>query len=138
MGFGYEDVAKINPRIIYCSLNGYGQSGPYATAAGYDAVIGGEAGMTRVSGDPDRPPVRAGPPVTDQMTAYHAAGALLAAVVSRQKTGKGCYIEASMFDVQVAADTYHATAWLNSGVQYDRKGESRSVSVTAFSLSHQG
>jgi succinate--hydroxymethylglutarate CoA-transferase len=101
LGLGYDAVKEVNPSIIYASISGYGQTGPYATNPGYDAVVGGEAGIVYATGEPDRDPVRPGIPVTDLMTGFGAVKAVLAGLISKMKTGKGMYIDVAMFDVQV-------------------------------------
>jgi len=88
----------------------------------YDAVVGGEAGLVHATGEPDRAPVRPGIPVTDLMTGFNAAIAMLGALLSKQKTGKGMYIDVSMFDCQVAAMSNLASSWLNAGVEVVRVG----------------
>ncbi|KZO91427.1 CAIB/BAIF family enzyme [Calocera viscosa TUFC12733] len=122
LGLGYETVKAVKPDIIYCSITGYGQTGPYRRTPGYDAVVGGEAGIVHATGERDRPPVRPGIPVTDILTGFNATIALSAALLSRQKTGEGLYVDVSMFDCQVAAMTNLASAWLNGGVEAIRVG----------------
>ncbi|KAL8280312.1 hypothetical protein RQP46_007229 [Phenoliferia psychrophenolica] len=122
LGLGYEAVKALKPDIIYASITGYGQTGPYSKAPGYDAVVGGEAGIVHATGEPDRAPVRPGIPVTDILTGFNAAQSLLAALISKIKTGKGMYIDISMFDTQLAAMSNLASAWLNGGVEAVRVG----------------
>ncbi|KAM0747698.1 CAIB/BAIF family enzyme [Meredithblackwellia eburnea MCA 4105] len=126
LGLGHEELKKTNPEVIYCSITGYGQTGPYRTWPGYDAVIGGEAGLVFATGEPDRAPVRPGIPVTDLSAGYNAAIACLGAYVQKLRTGKGVYIDVSMFDVQVAAMTNLASAWLNGGQEVVRVGTGHS------------
>ncbi|PVF98487.1 CoA-transferase family III [Serendipita vermifera] len=89
MGLGYEQCRALNPSLIYTSISGYGQSGPFATAAGYDVVIEAEAGLMHITGEPDGPPCKVGVAVTDVSTGLYAHGAILAALLSRQRTGEG-------------------------------------------------
>ncbi|PPR07106.1 hypothetical protein CVT24_010942 [Panaeolus cyanescens] len=89
MGLGWEDCQKLNDGLIYASITGYGQTGPYRTAAGYDVIIEGEAGLMHITGEPDRPPSKVGVAATDIATGLYAHGAIMAALLSRSKTGKG-------------------------------------------------
>ncbi|QRV92617.1 CaiB/baiF CoA-transferase family protein [Ceratobasidium sp. AG-Ba] len=89
MGLGWDDCKKINPRLVYASITGYGQTGPYRQAAGYDVVIEGEAGLMHITGEPDGPPCKVGVAVTDISTGLYAHGAIMAGLLSRQQTGKG-------------------------------------------------
>ncbi|KAF7296454.1 CaiB/baiF CoA-transferase family protein C7orf10 [Mycena chlorophos] len=97
MGLGFEDCRKINPRLIYASITGYGQTGPYRTAAGYDVIVEAEAGLMHITGEPDRPPSKVGVAATDIATGLHAHGAIMAALLSRQKTGEGVWIDCNLF-----------------------------------------
>jgi succinate--hydroxymethylglutarate CoA-transferase len=101
LGLGYEDVRVIKPDIVYCSITGYGQDGPFRTSPGYDAVVGCEAGLVYATGEPGRSPVKPGGTVTDFNTGFSAVKAILASLFARQRTGKGAYLDISMFDVQV-------------------------------------
>lgn len=111
-------------------LEGYGQTGPYRKAAGYDVVIEGafaclalswhvlrppllgEAGLMHITGEPDKPPCKVGVAVTDISTGLYAHGAILAALLSRQQTGKGLWIDCNLFDTQVCAPSHAFSAWL--------------------------
>jgi crotonobetainyl-CoA:carnitine CoA-transferase CaiB-like acyl-CoA transferase len=88
-------------RLIYCSITGYGQNGPLAHKAGYDFAIQAEAGLMSITGEPDAEPQKVGVAVTDLMTGVYATTAILAALHERGRTGRGCHIDASLFDVQV-------------------------------------
>ncbi|KAF7968349.1 hypothetical protein HWV62_30905 [Athelia sp. TMB] len=100
MGLGWEDCKKINPRLIYTSITGYGQTGPYQQAAGYDVIIEAEAGLMHITGEPDRPPAKVGVAATDIATGLYAHGAIMAALLSRQQTGKGVWIDCNLFESQ--------------------------------------
>ena len=118
-GLGYTDLAKLNPRLIYCSITGFGQTGPYARRAGYDFAIQALGGLMSVTGERDgRPgagPQKVGVAVTDVMAGLYAAIAVLGALVQRHGTGRGAYIDLALLDVQVAALANVALNYLVSG-----------------------
>lgn len=122
MGLGYPDCSAINDRLIYASITGYGQTGPYRTAAGYDVVIEGEAGLMHITGEPDRPPSKVGVAVTDISTGLYAHGAIMAALLSRQKTGKGAWIDCNLFESQIAGLANIASNYLIAGKEAHRHG----------------
>ncbi|KAI0074041.1 CAIB/BAIF family enzyme [Panus rudis PR-1116 ss-1] len=124
MGLGWEDCKKINPRLIYASITGYGQTGPYRTAAGYDVVIEGEAGLMHITGEPDGPPCKVGVAVTDIATGLYAHGAIMAALISRQQTGKGVWIDCNLFESQIAGLANIASNYLIAGKEAGRHGTS--------------
>src|SRR5690242_20114010 len=86
-GLDYVAVSKINPRLIYCALSGYGQTGPYRDRGGFDLVLQGEGGLMSVTGEPGRPPVKSGVPIIDFGASAHAAVGILAAYIARARTG---------------------------------------------------
>ena len=98
LGLGYEDVCAVNPNIIYASISGFGQSGPYSGKAAYDAVAQAMGGMTYLTGYPDAEPVKVGPAISDAATGVHTAVAILAALHHRTQTGEGQYIDVAMMD----------------------------------------
>jgi crotonobetainyl-CoA:carnitine CoA-transferase CaiB-like acyl-CoA transferase len=98
LGFGYEDVAAINPRLVYCSISGYGQSGPRSRRPGYDVVIQGESGLMDVTGFPDGEPTRVGIAVTDYLAGLYAVQGILLALIERQRSGKGQQIDLALYD----------------------------------------
>ncbi|MGD8661440.1 MAG: CaiB/BaiF CoA-transferase family protein [Desulfobacterales bacterium] len=103
LGVGYETVQKVNPKIIYCSITGYGQSGPFRDRAGHDANYLGYAGVLDLIGEADRPPSIPGVPIADMAGgSMNAAIGILLALFARQNTGKGQYIDISMTDGMVA------------------------------------
>lgn len=122
MGLGYEDAKKINPSIVYASITGYGQTGPYANAAGYDVIIAADAGMFHITGEPDRPPVKIGVAMTDLTTGLYVHGAIMAALLGRGKTGQGVHIDASLFESQVASLVNVASSYLVAGKEANRWG----------------
>ncbi|KAL4250559.1 CoA-transferase III family protein [Abortiporus biennis] len=122
MGLGWEDCKKINPRLIYASITGYGQTGPYRKAAGYDVIIEGEAGLMHITGEPDGPPCKVGVAVTDVATGLYAHGAIMAGLISRQQTGKGVWIDCNLFDSQLAGLANIASNYLVGGKEASRHG----------------
>jgi crotonobetainyl-CoA:carnitine CoA-transferase CaiB-like acyl-CoA transferase len=101
-GLGAASLQKLNPRLIYCSITGYGQTGPLAQKAGYDFAIQAEGGLMSVTGEAGAEPQKVGVAVTDLMTGVYATTAILAALHERARTGRGRVIDAALFDVQVA------------------------------------
>jgi crotonobetainyl-CoA:carnitine CoA-transferase CaiB-like acyl-CoA transferase len=114
-GLDYASLAGRLPRLVYCSISGYGQTGPRRTQAGYDAVIQAEAGLMSVTGEPDGPPVRLGLPIADIVTGMFAAQGITAALLARTHTGRGQQIDLSLFDAAAALLTYQASAYLATG-----------------------
>lgn len=101
-GLDATSLQAINPRLIYCSITGYGQNGPLAHKAGYDFAIQAEAGLMSITGNQGEEPQKVGVAVTDLMTGVYATTAILAALHERERTGRGRHIDAALFDVQVA------------------------------------
>ncbi|KAJ7134478.1 CAIB/BAIF family enzyme [Mycena epipterygia] len=122
MGLGWEDCRKINPRLIYASITGYGQTGPYRTAAGYDVIVEAEAGLMHITGEPDRPPSKVGVAATDIATGLYAHGAIMAALLSRQQTGAGVWIDCNLFETQIAGLANIASNYLIAGTEASRHG----------------
>jgi len=102
LGFGYEAVRDINPRLIYCSISGYGQTGPAAHLSGYDPVIQAECGLMSITGFPDGPPTRSGIAVTDFLAGLYANQGILLALLDRVRTGHGQHIDIALFDSMVS------------------------------------
>lgn len=102
LSLSYEIVSGINPAIIYCSLSGYGQTGPYRNRGGFDLIAQGEGGLMAVSGEAGRPPIKAGVPVVDFGAGAHAVIGILAAEIARRQTGQGQFVDISLLDVPVS------------------------------------
>ncbi|KAM5158017.1 succinyl-CoA:glutarate CoA-transferase [Mantella aurantiaca] len=122
MGLGYEDVKKTAPHIIYCSITGYGQSGPLFKRAGYDAIACAMSGLMHITGPEEGDPVRPGVAMTDLATGLYAHGAIMAGLLQRSKTGKGMHIDCNLLSSQVACLTHVAANFLNGGVEAKRWG----------------
>jgi len=115
VGFGYDAVNEINPRIIYCSITGYGATGPMAHEVGVDVVVAAEAGLIGITGEQDRPPSKVGVAITDILTALFAQGAIANALYHREKTGKGQKLDLSLFESQVSTLFNLSQSYLVSG-----------------------
>jgi crotonobetainyl-CoA:carnitine CoA-transferase CaiB-like acyl-CoA transferase len=121
-GLAYEDISRINPRIIYASITGYGQTGPRARQLGYDTVVQALTGMMTLTGDADRPPTKVGVAWIDVMTGLSAVIGILAAVAARDKCGRGQHIDISLFDVGMSALIDAAQDYLHHGHVQTRSG----------------
>jgi crotonobetainyl-CoA:carnitine CoA-transferase CaiB-like acyl-CoA transferase len=122
MGLGYEALSSTQPSLIYCSISGYGRTGPYADRAGYDVVIQGEGGMMGITGPVEGPPSRVGVPIVDITTGMFAATSILAALRARDLSGEGQLIDISLFDTQSALLTNVASNYLVGGMAPARLG----------------
>jgi len=125
-GLDYDSLKKINPRLIYCSITGFGQDGPYAKRAGYDFLIQAMSGLMSITGEKDgRPgagPQKVGVALTDVLTGMYATTGVLAALASREQTGEGQHIDVALMDVQVACLANQAMNYLVSGNSPTRLG----------------
>ena len=121
-GLDWESLRAVNPRLIYCSITGFGQDGPYAHRAGYDYIIQGMSGLMSVTGEPDGQPQKVGVAVVDVFTGIYAATACLAALHQRAATGLGQSIDMALFDVATAVMANQAMNYLASGVAPRRMG----------------
>ena len=125
-GLDYASLKEINPRLIYCSITGFGQTGPYAPRAGYDFLIQGMGGLMSLTGRPDgaegEGPIKAGVALTDVMTGLYATVGVLAALAHRERTGQGQYIDLALLDVQIACLANQAANYLIGGMVPRRMG----------------
>ncbi|GGX77780.1 CoA transferase [Litchfieldella qijiaojingensis] len=121
-GLDYASLATINPRLIGCSITGFGQDGPYAHRAGYDFVIQAMGGLMSVTGEPDGMPMKTGVAITDVMTGLYATIGVLAALDERERTGRGRHVDVALLDVQVATLANQALNALVSGRNPQRQG----------------
>ncbi|WP_395003779.1 CaiB/BaiF CoA transferase family protein [Cypionkella sp.] len=121
-GLDYASLQAINPKLIYCSITGFGQTGPYAHRAGYDFIIQGMAGLMSVTGEPQDQPQKVGIAVTDVFTGVYAATAILAALVQRGRTGMGQHIDMALMDVATSVMSNQALNYLTSGVAPKKMG----------------
>jgi len=136
-GLDYDSLAAANPRLIYCSITGFGQTGPYAPRAGYDFLVQGMGGLMSVTGPPDNAadgepgagPQKVGVALADVMTGLHAAIGVLAALAEREKSGRGQHIDLALLDVQVACLANQAASYLAAGVVPRRMGNAHPAIV---------
>lgn len=122
LGLGYEDLKEQFPRLVYCSITGFGQTGPYASRAGYDFLAQGMGGIMSLTGTPEGAPMKVGVGITDVMCGMYAAVAILAAIRHRDATGEGQSIDVSLFDTQVAGLINEGMNYLISGQAPERQG----------------
>jgi formyl-CoA transferase len=122
MGLGYEQIKAVNPGIIYASVTGYGQEGPYRDLPGFDFIIQAQGGVMSIIGDPDGPPMKVGVAIVDITAGLFASSAILAALHYRVKTGIGQYIDIALLDSQVAWLANQASNYLISGQVPRRMG----------------
>jgi crotonobetainyl-CoA:carnitine CoA-transferase CaiB-like acyl-CoA transferase len=114
-GLDYASLSKENPRLIYCSITGFGQTGPSAARPGYDLMAQGMGGIMDLTGAPDGEPQRAGVPVADIFTGVYSAVGILAALAQRERTGRGCLVDTALLDSQVGVLANQALNYLVSG-----------------------
>lgn len=122
LGLGYEDLRKLNPRLIYCSIAGYGRGGSEAARPGYDLVVQGEAGLMAMNGEAHQPPLKFGVAAVDLMTGMSAAQAVLAALYERERTGVGRHVQMALFDCGVMITSYYGLEALHLGEDPPRYG----------------
>lgn len=132
-GLDYAALSALNPRLVYCSITGFGQTGPYAHRAGYDFLIQGMGGLMSITGKPDGEPgggpVKVGVALTDILTGLYASTAILAALQAREHTGRGQHIDLALLDVQVACLANQGMNYLYSGKVPERMGNSHPNTV---------
>ena len=135
LGLGYPDLHHLYPKLVYCSISGYGRTGPYAERPGYDAILQAEGGMMSITGPIDGPPSRAGIPIIDITSGMFASTAILAALRARDITGEGQLVDISLFDSHIALLTNVASNYLVGGKPPRRLGNAHPnlVPYDAFS-----
>ena len=115
LGIGYETLRAVNPRLVYASISGFGQDGPYAARPGFDQVAQGMGGLMSITGLPGQGPVRVGIPVADLCAGLYCAQGVLVALLAREATGEGQWVQTSLLQAQVAMLDFQATRWLMDG-----------------------
>jgi CoA:oxalate CoA-transferase len=115
LGFGYEELKSINPRIVYACSSGYGRGGPYSHYAAMDLTVQAVSGVMAITGFADNPPVKAGPAFSDFMSGIHLYAAVVTALLRRERTGKGCMIEVSMHDTMYPPLTSNLGSYYEKG-----------------------
>ena len=121
-GHDYASLKALNPRLVYCSITGFGQDGPYASRAGYDFLVQGMGGAMAMTGEPGGAPMKSGVAIADIFTGLYAANAIQAALLRRVVTGEGAYIDCALLDAQVAVLGYQALNYFVSGDEPRRHG----------------
>ena len=132
-GLDYASIKAVNPGIVYCSITGFGQTGPYAQRAGYDFVVQGMGGLMSVTGRPEGQPgdepMKVGVAISDEMAGMHALAGILSALIRRERTGEGAYIDIALLDVTVASLINQASNYLVSGKVPGRLGNTHPTIV---------
>lgn len=129
LGFGYEAVHTRNPRLVFASISGFGQSGPSAARTAYDLIVQGMSGMMSITGEKDGRPTKTGPPVADIAAGMFTAYAIAAALYGREQSGEGTYIDVSMLAGQIALLTYHAGSYFTTGKIPAAQGNAHAIIV---------
>ena len=123
-GFGYDTVQQLNPQLIFCSISGFGHTGPKSDLPGYDLIIQGEGGVASLTGDPNGPPYKVGSSQADIVAGMMAFQGILLALIARNQSGRGQKIDLSMLDCQVAMLTYQAWHLFRHWPEPDPHGQS--------------
>jgi crotonobetainyl-CoA:carnitine CoA-transferase CaiB-like acyl-CoA transferase len=121
-GLDYESVREINPKLVYCSITGFGQDGPYANLAGYDYIVQGMSGFMSVTGEPEGQPMKAGVAIADIFTGVYAVTAIQAALIHAMRTGEGQHVDMALLDVMAAVLANQNMNYLVSGIAPTRLG----------------
>ena len=122
LGLGYKSLAKLNPRLVYCAISGFGESGPESARAGYDLVVQAESGIMDITGFEDGPPVKVGTSIADLVAGMSAAHGITLALLARHRTKRGQKVEISMQDAMAALLTYQAGIYFGTGNKPGRRG----------------
>ena len=125
LGFGYETLSRLNPGIVYCSISGFGLSGPFRDRPAYDPILQAMSGIMDSTGEPDRPPVRMRPAMVDYSAGFNAAFAITAALYGREKTGRGQRIDVALLDVALYAMGPFVTQFARKGELPERAGSAQ-------------
>lgn len=129
LGFGYEACRELNPKLVYASISGFGQTGPWADRPGFDLMAQAMSGVMSVTGHPGSPPVKAGVPVADIGCAMFAVYALLSAYIGAQKSGEGQYVDASLFEAAMAFSIWDVCDWWGTGREPEPVGTSNKMAA---------
>jgi len=129
LGIDYETLRAINPRLVYGSISGFGQDGPYGDLAGFDQVAQGMGGLMSITGLPGQGPVRAGIPVADLTAGLYCAQGILIALLEREQSGEGQWVQTSLLQAQVAMLDFQAARWLMDGVVPPQAGNNHPVGI---------
>ena len=129
LGIDYDTVARTNPRVVYASISGFGQTGPYADRPGFDLIAQAMSGVMSVTGEPDGAPVKCGIPIADLAAGLYASHAILAALLSRMSTGRGQYLETSLFEAALGLSVWEATEYFATGEPPQAHGSAHRLSA---------
>ena len=132
-GLDYASLSALNPRLVYCSITGFGQDGPYAARPGYDFIIQGMSGIMDLTGEPDGPPQKIGVAFADVMTGLYAVIAVQAALAARTRTGRGEHIDMALYDVMTGVLANQAQNYLTSGQSPRRLGNAH-PNITPYAV----
>jgi CoA:oxalate CoA-transferase len=128
LGLDFEALGKVNPRIIYCGISGFGKDGPYYLRPAFDFIAQGVSGFMSVTGFPDREPVRTGIPISDSVAGIYAAFGILVALMAREHTGKGQEVQTSLVDAMISVLSFQADRYFGTGKVTERGGNDHPVS----------
>lgn len=137
LGLGYAELTKINPRLIYCAVSGFGRTGPYRDRPGYDLLAQAMGGVLATTGEPGRPPVKVGMSIADIGSGMFAAIGILSALHGREKTGHGQFVETSLLETILSWQTYLATAYWMTGKVASQMGSAHPTIVPYQALTTQ-
>ncbi|MGI8329350.1 CaiB/BaiF CoA transferase family protein [Actinomadura scrupuli] len=129
LGFGWPRLRELNPRLVYCAISGFGQTGPMSQAPAYDQIIQGLSGMMSITGTPETAPLRVGFPVCDTVGGLVAALNISAALAGRERTGEGCFLDVSMLEAAVSAMGWPISNYLVSGVAPEPMGDQNATAA---------
>jgi crotonobetainyl-CoA:carnitine CoA-transferase CaiB-like acyl-CoA transferase len=129
MGFGWPVLRDLNPRLVYCAISGFGQTGPMRQAPAYDQVIQGLSGMMSITGTPQTAPLRVGFPICDTIGGLMAALSIAAALTGRSRTGQGCFLDVSMLEAAVSAMGWPVSNFLVAGVAPEPMGDQNATAA---------
>src|SRR5262245_2175278 len=127
LGLGYDVLASANPRLILCSVTGFGRSGPDADRPGYDLIIQGESGVMDITGEAGGPPTKVGTSIADMVSGLYATQAVLAALMRRERTGQGGRVDVSMLDAMASLLTFNAGIYFSTGQSPARRGSAHAT-----------
>ncbi|MCG7364439.1 CoA transferase [Roseomonas sp. ACRSG] len=129
LGIGYESLAEINPRLVYASISGFGQDGPYAGRPGFDQIAQGMGGLMSITGQPGQGPMRVGIPIADLCAGIFAAQGVLVALLEREISGKGQWVQTSLLQAQIFMLDFQAARWLQAGEVPKQAGNNHPTSI---------
>ena len=129
LGLGYDELAKVNPGLIYCEISGYGRTGPYSDKPGFDLIAQGMSGLMSITGEPGQPPIRCGGPVTDVCAGVLAAMGIVTAYIHRMKTGQGQRVDTSLFEAGIIQTYWHAAYFFATGTAAPAMGSGNLTSA---------